>query len=78
MTRQREYDCDRCGQEVADGNGYYLADDRVCRDCSSDYEMTADERTEIRATLEHALAQPPETLQRLLGEFLMKLNPPID
>jgi hypothetical protein len=50
----------------------------VCRDCSSDYKMTAGERTEIRATLEHALAQPPETLQRLLGEFLMKLNPPID
>ena len=39
---------------------------------------TCAERTELKATLEHALAQEPETLQRLLGEFLMKLNPPID
>lgn len=36
------------------------------------------QRAELKATLEHALAQQPETLQRLLGEFLMKLNPPID
>lgn len=35
-------------------------------------------RAELKATLEHALAQQPETLQRWLGEFLMKLNPPID
>lgn len=36
------------------------------------------ERTELKATLEHALAQPEGTLQRSLGEMLMKLNPPID
>ena len=36
------------------------------------------QKAELKATLEHALAQPPETLQRLLGEFLIKLNPPID
>ena len=39
---------------------------------------TCAERTELKATLEHALAQPEGTLQRSLGEMLMKLNPPID
>jgi len=34
-----EYDCDHCGTDVPDGNGYYPlnefgeTDDRVCREC---------------------------------------------
>jgi hypothetical protein len=77
MSRRKEYDCDRCGQEVPNGNGYYLGDDRVCRECSDDYKLAPEERKELKEQLEHALAQPEGTLQRLLGEMLMKLNPPI-
>lgn len=49
-----------------------MTPDKECDHCADH------ERTELKATLEHALAQPEGTLQRSLGEFLMKLNPSID
>lgn len=30
-----EYGCDHCGVEVADGDGNYLGDDRVCEKCAA-------------------------------------------
>lgn len=69
--RHKEYDCDHCGQEVPDGHGNYLKDDRVCSDC---YAI----RQELKATLENALKNPEGTIMRVVGEYLMTLNPPID
>jgi hypothetical protein len=44
----------------------------------SEQTLTPEERKELKQQLEHALAQPEGTLQRSLGEMLIKLNPPID
>ena len=33
MTRHAEYDCDRCGAETPDGEGYYVNGERICREC---------------------------------------------
>jgi hypothetical protein len=47
-------------------------------DTSSEQTLTPEERKELKEQLEYALAQPEGTLQRLLGELLVKLNPPIE
>ncbi len=33
--RNPELACDWCGDEVANGEGVYVADDRVCSECST-------------------------------------------
>jgi formylmethanofuran dehydrogenase subunit E len=33
-VRRYEYDCDKCGAETPDGNGYYYKGERLCRECA--------------------------------------------
>ncbi len=40
--------CDRCGRYVADGDGHYVNDDRVCAECN---EREPVEVVQLRATL---------------------------
>jgi formylmethanofuran dehydrogenase subunit E len=41
MSRDTAHNCDKCGEEVPNGHGFYLTSgDRVCHDCMKENEET--------------------------------------
>jgi translation initiation factor 2 beta subunit (eIF-2beta)/eIF-5 len=47
-TNETYLACDRCGSHVADGDGRYIGEYRVCSDCD---ERESVEAVQLRATL---------------------------